>query len=224
MAVCFSSAKLCVLRVSRLDASCGCVYGNYNGAITSGIVRLDASPEYITGQEYVLQNGCGDICVNFRDCDRLKRINLQMELCTRDMELLEILTGGSIYTQTIDEQTVTTGFYRRGIGASCPSPVALEIWTRAVDNSGTCPDDTNAFSWWHIVYPKATFTLGDSTFENGVATVKLTGYAEANSNFGTGCWDDFPASVDVTSPEYFFLESTNPPATSCGYVTVPTPV
>lgn len=219
MAVCFSSAKLCVLRVSRLDSSCGCVYGANNGAITSGIVRLDASPEYITGQEYVLQNGCGDICVNFRDCDRLKRINIQMELCTRDMELLEILTGGQIYTTT----GTTTGFSRRGIGASCPDPVQFDIWTRAVDNSGTCAESGNPYTWWHVVYPKATFTLGDSTFENGVATVKLTGYAEANSNIGIGCWEDLPSGLDITAPEYFFLESADPPATDCGYATVPTP-
>jgi hypothetical protein len=221
MAVCFSSAKLCLLRVARLDSNCGCVTGSTAGAVTSGIVRLDANPDMETGQEYLLKNGCGDICVNFRDCDRLKRINLQMELCTRDMELLEILTGGTIYTS----DGTTTGFSRRGIGSSCPNPVQLEIWTRAVDNTGTCTESGNPYAWWHIVYPKATFTLGDSTFENGVATVKLTGYSEANSQIGTGCWDDLPAGLDETSPEFFFLEDSSYvlPSATCGYVTVPVP-
>lgn len=220
MAVCFSSAKLCVLRVARLNSSCSCVAGAKNGAITSGIIKLDANPEMENGQEYLLKNGCGDICVNFRDCDRLKRINLSMELCTRDMELLEILTGGTVYTT----DSTTTGFSRRGIGSTCPSPVFLEIWTKAVDNTGTCVESGVPYKWWHVAYPKATFTLGDSTFENGIATVKLTGYAEANSTLGTGCWtaNPLPEGLDTTAPEIFLLESSDPPATSCGYVTVPT--
>lgn len=216
MAVCFSSAKLCVLRVARLNSACACVSGATNGAVTSGIIRLQATPEYDTGQEYLLKNGCGDICVNFRDCDRLKRLNLSMELCTRDMELLEILTGGSIYTST----GTTVGFSRRGTADTCPSPVFLEIWTRAIDATGTCVTPT--YKWWRVVYPKATFTLGESSFENGVATVQLTGFAEPNPLIAAdGCWNDITLTLDTDSPEHFFLQSSEPPTAVCGYTAVP---
>lgn len=217
MAVCLGSARVCVIRVSRLNATCSCVAGATGAVVSSAIVRLAASPEYETGDEFIQKNGCGDIEVTVKDVDRLKRINLQLELATRDMELLELLTGGTLYIDGLGEPE---GFARRGIGAAANNPVAVELWTRAVGTSGTCQADTS--SWWRWTYPKATFTLGDTTLENGIATVQLTGFAEANPNYGNGCFNDWPAEddIDPDSPEHFVFDAA-PPTAACGYITVP---
>ena len=84
------SAKVCAIRVSRLDAECNIVKGDNNASISSGIVRLQASPEFEAGGEFIMKNGCGDIALQLKDQDKLKRMTLQLELATRDMELLEI--------------------------------------------------------------------------------------------------------------------------------------
>jgi hypothetical protein len=208
---------VCALRVSRLNNTCSCIAGPENAVVSSAIVRLQASPEYETGDEFIQKNGCGDIVINIKDVDRLKRINLTMELASRDIALLELLTGGTVYTDGAD----VVGFARRGIGATANDPVAMELWTRAVSSSGNCVVGTSA--WWRWTYPKAVFTLGDVTHENGIGLVQLSGIAEANPNYGNGCFDDWPAAddIDPDSPEHFVLDEDGPPTAACGYITVP---
>ena len=152
-----------------------------------------------------------------RDLDKLKRMNLQMELCTRDLELLEILTGATLYTV---DGTVS-GLARRGVGAADPDAVSLELWTKAISTSGAC--QVAGQSWWRWVYPRAVFTLGDTALENGIATVQLTGFADPNPVWGNGPWNDWPATVfpDPDSPEHFVLDSDGPPTAVCGYTEVP---
>lgn len=217
MAVCLGSARVCVLRVSRLSNTCACVAGATNGAVSSAIVRLQASPEFETGDEFIQKNGCGDIVINIKDADRLKRINLTMELATRDIALLELLTGGTVYSNGVNIE----GFARRGVGAAANDPVAIELWTRAVSSSGNCTTETAA--WWRWTYPKASLTLGDVSHENGIGLVTLSGTAEANPNFGNGCFDDWPMTtvIDPDSPEHFVLDAAGPPTSACGYITVP---
>jgi hypothetical protein len=218
MAVCLGSARVCALRVSRLDDACACVAGEDNAVVSSAIVRLQASPEYETGDEFIQKNGCGDIVINIKDVDRLKRINITMELATRDIALLELLTGGTVYQ---DGEGNIIGFARRGVGVAANDPVAMELWTRAVSAAGNCT--TEAASWWRWTYPKATLTLGDVSHENGIGLVQLTGFAEANPNYGNGCFDDWPAAdeIDPDSPEHFVLDEDGPPTAGCGYISVP---
>lgn len=222
MSVCLGSARVCALRVARLDANCQIVDGANNAIVSSAIVRLQSSPEYEAGDEFVQKNGCGEIELLVKTLDKLKRMTLQLELCTRDMELLELLTGGNLYTDGAD----VIGFSRRGVGASDPDPVSLELWTKAIPTgagTGSCPDPSAGASWWRWVYPRATFTLGDVTHENGIGMVMLSGYAEPNVYWGNGPFNDWPADelLDENSPEHFVLDEVGPPTSQCGYITVP---
>lgn len=298
MSVCLGSARVCGLRVVRLNSACEIVVGANNAVVSTAIVRLVSSPEYETGDEFIQKNGCGDICLYVKNADKLKRMNLTMELCTRDMALLELLTGGNLYTETAEAAdtvsnkaltsnvaTITTstahgysvgdqvtiagvdatfngtytvtsvpttttftfaktaanvpsaaatgtatkvpnviGFARRGVGAADPDPVSVELWTKAIPTgtSGACAV-AGTEEWWRWVYPRATFTLGDVTHENGIGLVSLTGFADPNPNWGNGPFNDWPTSdtFDVDSPEHFILDASGPPAAACGYTTVP---
>jgi hypothetical protein len=221
MSVCLGSARVCALRVTRLDEYCQFVTGAGNAVVSSAIVRLQSSPEYETGDEFIQKNGCGEVQLVVKTLDKLKRMNLQMELCTRDMELMELLTGGTLYTEGAD----VTGFARRGVGASDPNPVSLELWTKAIPTGtgGGCPDPNAGAAWWRWVYPKATFTLGDVTHENGIGLIQMTGYAEPNVYWGNGPFNDWPADelLQEDSPEHFVLDSVGPPTSACGLVSVP---
>lgn len=221
MSVCLGSARVCALRVARLNDGCQIVKGAKNAVSSTAIVRLVASPEYETGDEFIQKNGCGDICLYVKNADKLKRMNLTMELCTRDMELLELLTGGTLYTKTGQ----VAGFARRGVGSDDPDPVSLELWTRAIPSgqSGACADPNAGASWWRWIYPRATFTLGDVTHENGIGLVSLTGFADPNPYWVNGPFNDWPADgyLDQESPEHFVLDSVGPPLGQCGYIAVP---
>jgi hypothetical protein len=221
MSVCLGSARVCALRVARLDSTCQIVKGANNAVASTAIVRLVSSPEYETGDEFIQKNGCGDICLYVKNADKLKRMNLTMELCTRDMELLELLTGASLYTDASE----VIGLSRRGVGATDPDPVSLELWTKAIPSgtSGACADPDAGASWWRWVYPRATFTLGDVTHENGIGLVSLTGFADPNPYWVNGPFNDWPADeiLDQESPEHFVLDSVGPPTGQCGYIAVP---
>jgi hypothetical protein len=221
MSVCLGSARACAVRVARLDSTCAIVKGANNAVASTAIVRLQSSPEYETGDEFIQKNGCGDICLYVKDGDKLKRMNLTLELCTRDMEMLELLTGGELIMDGAD----VIGFSRRGVGAADPDPVSLELWTRAIPSgqSGACADPNAGASWWRWVYPRASFTLGDVTHENGIGLVSLTGIADPNPFWGNGPFNDWPGDEfpDPTSPEHFVLDSVGPPTTQCGYIAVP---
>jgi hypothetical protein len=216
---------VCGLRVSRLSPTCGCVAGVNNAVSTSAIVRIDSTPEYEAGDDYTQKNGCGDICLSLKDCDQLKRMNLSLELCVRDMELLELLTGAHLYTQTFAPMSAqVAGYSRRGVGQSCPDPVSVEIWSKVTSSAGSCSaadDDTPQY--WRTIWPRATFTLGDVSFANEIATIELSGFAEPNPEFANGCFNDVPAEITLepTSPEHYFLDAAGPPALACGYIEVP---
>lgn len=220
----FSSAQVCAIRVARLSAACEPVAGATNSVATSAIMRVAASPEYTQGQDFEMQDGCGRIAVSLRTCDQLKRMNLQLELVTRDPALIELMTGATL----IVDGTDTIGWSRRGVGAACPSSVSVEVWTKTASVNNSCPPvaaGTYADSqWWRTIWPKATFTLGDITYANEIATMSFSGYSENNPNFEDGPFNDVPVGalpLDVTSPEHTFLDPTGPPSLVCGYTTVP---
>jgi hypothetical protein len=228
----YGSIKVAVVRVARLNAACTPISGATNGAASKAIVRLQASAELETGQEYQQKNGSGDILISVKDEDRLKRMNLQLELATRDFELIELLTGATAITSGASGGVV--GISRRGIGLAAPSPVSVEIWTKVATSAGSCASVGTA-QWFRNVYPKVVFSMGDSEFGDSVAMTMLTGVAEANPNWGNGPFNDWPAytALPATSAEVLVLDSTytDPaetvanggvlPASGGGYLTVP---
>lgn len=223
--ICRGSAQLCKIRVARLNSLCTHVPGPNNAAASSAIIRINSSPEYTAGDDFEMKNGCGTLCVTLKTCDQLKRMALQLELCLRDPAMIELLTGATTYTDGTD----IIGYSRRGVGATCPDNVSVEVWTKAVTTQNNClPIVTPATSfqdaqWWRVIWPKATFTLGDVAFANEVATISLTGFAEANPNFLDGPFNDVPGGVvlDPSSPEHMILDQVGPPADECGYLTTP---
>jgi hypothetical protein len=204
-----------------LTAACAPAVGATNGVATSAIVRLASSPQYDTGQEYLLKNGCGDIVAYSREQNRLKEVAITLELATKDFELIELLTGGSLI---VDSTGNNIGIARRGVGKVESAYVSLEIWTTTIDANGPCQDATTDPGYYRVIFPRATFTLGDSTFENGVAMVTLTGFGTNNPQWGNGPWNDYPGTtvLDPKTPEAIVLDATGPPTLTNGYIAVPT--
>ncbi len=221
---CLASAKLCAIRVSRLGPDCAPVAGVNNAVVTSAVVKLIGTPQYDAGQEYTLKNGCGNTVVELREVDKLKSMNLDVELALRDMELIELMTGAQLYLNADTPTPHVIGMSRRGVGAAAPASVSVEIWTRAISLTGDCTPGVSAVpQWWRIIYPKATFTLDTATFENSVGVITLKGFASANPQWGNGPFNDYPAAtlLDPTTPEAYILDASGLPVTQCGYISVP---
>lgn len=218
----FGSAKACALRVARLAADCTTPTGPTNGVATSAIIRLAASPTAEAGETYQLKNGCGNVAVRLREADKLTEMSISLDLATRDFELIELLTGAAlIVNNAAVPQNI--GFARRGIGTPAAGFVSLEVWSQSIDEGGACVAAASNPGWYRLIYPRCTFTLGDTTIENGVAVVSLTGFGTQNPMWLNGPWNDYPSpgTLPTNVAEATILQSGGPPALSNGYIAVP---
>jgi hypothetical protein len=222
---CYGSLQVCALRVAALDASGAPLPGASNGYVSDSLIQASVSLELETGDDFTLKNGCGAICQTFRDCDRIKRAAVDLELCTLDSELIALLIGaGTLFTDTGTGDAI--GYELPSSAIDCPDGVSLELWTKAWDGaSQAAAPFLGAPSYYHFVFPKVRWQMGDLTMENEIMSIPLTGIADENPGMDAdGPFDDWNADIILaggfTTVGGWFLDDTLPTA-ACGYIAVP---
>lgn len=220
---CYQSLDLCAVRASVLNADGTRIGSNPNGsAYNLSPISLGRSPIVSTGESFEQRDGCGNICVSITDPDVTTGENLTLTLCQLDLELINILTGASVLLDGGGEVF--------GVEAPDPSvtqnPVEFHAWTKAYSGSSQVASPRN---YWHWVWPKVQWNIGDWTIERGILSIVLTGRAAANANLGSGSFADLPAA----GVQQFFgvwLDNDIPSADaapynanglSCGFVDTP---
>jgi len=225
---CFGSLQVCALRVAKLNAAGSPVTGASNGYVSDALVMAKVTTEIEEGDEFTLKNGCGSICQTFKDCDRVKRVTVEMELCQLDSELLSLITNGSNITKISSGDSI--GYELPEANDVCSNGVSLELWTKAWDGSAQAtPVSVGAGgltpAYWHWVMPSVKFQIGDLTLENEILKVPVKGFGNANPRItANGPFDDWPSDIvargGITSSAGWFLDSVIPTAT-CGFINVP---
>lgn len=223
LALCGAHLKPCAIRATRLDENCQFVTGPNNSVTTSALIRLEITPDIEEGEEITQRNGCGEICVTTKDKDEIKRLDAELELCLRDPELIEILTGNPL---VLDEEGDTIGGCMRLGQVNCYGAF-LEIWVKVVGKTGKCQatEDGETINWARYIYPCARFTLGGNTFENGLNNLELTGTIEAIPFPLDGPFSDWPGADDLTGDdlECWAYDAEGPPEVGCGYSAIEVP-
>lgn len=179
------SLQVCRLRVAALDVDGVPLPGAGNLYVSKALVRLGWDPEIRAGDDFEQVSGCGEVCVSYQDCDQLKRLNTEMEICTPDPELVELLVGGS----TITSGGATIGYAYPDTGvAPCPNGVSVEAWSKAI------VDDELAatYPYWRWVFPRTKWRLAAGELANAVKTTSLVGRASQNGNWYNGPANDWP--------------------------------
>lgn len=215
---------LCAMRVTRLNSSTGSpVPGTGNAVISAAPIKLEVKLNLDTGDDLEHKNGCGTIIASFKDRDRLKNVELAMDLTQLDATLFELMTG----SQTFSSGGNPIGFQSVAVGVDGPAPVCLEAWSKAWDGgSPAIPTLTSPnAAYIHWVFPKTTWHMSDFTVEHGFVTVGVAGKGEENSRItANGPFDDWPVGVagpgGITRCFGWFFDATLPTAV-CGYTTVP---
>lgn len=213
---CFSSLQACAIRVAKLTAAGAPSAGASNGYVTDALISLQVSVELTEGDEFEQKNGCGAICATFKDCDHIKRLSLSMDLCQLDAYLIEFLTDADLFSSGGNP----IGWQYPSVTAGCPNGVSLEVWTKAWDGTEqavpafTSPDA----AYWHWVFPKTLWTLGNITMENALMVVPVSGFSEENTSItANGPFNDWPAAVagagGVTRVGGVFLDDAIPTGT-----------
>lgn len=221
---CFSSRQVCRLRVALLDSAGAPDSGASNGYVTKGFVSIETSPQVEEGEEVVVKDGCGDICLRYVDKDIVKGVNATINLCQLDAQLYWLLLGGTTFTESPSSDIF--GGKMPAVASGGGPDLCLEWWTIAQDGaSQATPDSTsNLPAYYHFVIPKISFSPGDTTYENGPAQFPVVGKGEENANItANGPFDDWPTEVanagGIDSPWGWWLDSTLPDA-SCAFVEV----
>jgi hypothetical protein len=225
MANCYGSLQVCAIRVARLETSGAPDNGAGNGYVSDALISLQVGVELTTGDDLEQKNGCGAICQSFKDCDRIKRLTFTMNLCQLDAELIELLTGATLL-QDLPGTGEAIGWMFPAVDAACPDGVSLEVWTKAWDGSEQATPTylSNAAGYWHWVFPRTKWVMGQVTMENGIMVVPVTGFGEENSSItADGPFNDWPVEVanqgGITRVGGVFLDDELPTA-SCGYISV----
>jgi hypothetical protein len=224
---CFKVVRGKRLRATILD-ECGAPPAalTANSQITSaGFVSVQYTLEYEDGDEYIVKNADGALCINSRNCDVFKRITLTISLCEVDPELVVLLTN---QTAEIDGAGDTVGF-RISRNTEC-SNFALELWPGLDDIE--C-DDAGNLEYGYVLLPFVkNGTLRDFTIENGPTNFEIQAWTENGSRWGSGPYNvvrsgpgGTPSSLeDPVDPDdhmLFRVTTVAPPAAVCGLQAMP---
>jgi hypothetical protein len=182
--------------------------------VQSGFTQVASSAQYETGDEYIVKTADGDLCVNEKDADILKRFELTLDLCTVNPGLVAN-TVSPARLLTFTEAPTGTGFALAEGAAT--THFSLEVWQR-VAGAAACDTGGNPLyvynAWPHLTNGK----IGDYTIANEPSTLQITAESKAvspswtigNSWLGVG-------AVSVV-PDHWFqnLTSTAPPTATTG--------
>jgi hypothetical protein len=162
-------------------------------------------------------DGAGETCGLFQGPPRKpETVELTLDLCKYDAELLEVLLGGTLIT---NGSYGTVGYQAATDADINVNGVAIEAWSIAWDGN-TRKIYLGDPAWYRHSYPKTTWQLGTITMSNdGFSTIPLTGVGEVNPQYGTGLpADPFPASSG--QHPYSWVLDNSIPEGSCGVLEV----
>jgi hypothetical protein len=211
------------MRVTLVDSLGRPVPGLCSTVTTSGFVNIEMTAENEEGEETIVRTAGGELCISERGADQLKWINVSIEFCLVDPDLLSMINP--TWTKLLDHNGNTIG-WEESHSYSIDTGFALEAWS---DVSGfVATDSTAQGSWVYYLLPFIVGgTLGDITIENGAVSFTITGRTKKGSQWGKGPYNVMANPPDGTcgplitpfspeAPRRIFLTTCRPPEPTCG--------
>lgn len=220
VAQCVTAIKGRMMRVIKLDTCGNPVTGASSAMVVSnGFISIKPSPVYEDGVEYLKRLADGSFCVNQKDSGQLKRIKLEVVMCTLDPDLMTVTTGARL---------LSNGATGTGAAWSELSPVtnrfSLEVWQDVSGRAACDPSGLQQRVYWP--FPNlSNAQLQDWTFENDALEFKFTAETQAvGSRWGTGTgWGTSWLGTNslITGDHFGYNVTTNaPPTAVCGAQTL----
>ena len=211
-------------RIMRLTALDECGVPLYNSALgmitTNGFISISQEHEQEDGTEYTTENAWGDFCIQEKDAPRTKWLNLGIDMCEVDPEVLVMLAGA---IANFDDTDMIGTFFdgNRNVNA-----FAFEVWTRATGQPCNVSGDPY-WGYFASVYVRNGSIAGGGTIENGPMNLELMGNGfgaaaspadNAVSAWGTGPYADDPTvnAWPVGAFRYIGVTDVQPPAATNG--------
>lgn len=203
----YSPLKGEVIRVIRLDDCGSVVTGTDNQWVSEGFISVQQSPQWENGAEFTVKAANGDLCVNEKDGDRLKRINLTITLCEVDPVVYElmgfdpVLRAGEAVGYLVGEEVSRAKF-------------GFEVWGGVAGGAcvgGQVPYEHLAFGWVENA------KVGDSSTEYAPGQIQITAETHRAPNYGAGPWGLLPTPFGPKDHLARYVTNVAPPEPSPGY-------
>lgn len=208
------SIKGKTVRLTRLDECGNVVAGSCTTVVSDCFVNVTISGEFETGDEYIQKSAWGELCINDKDPDILKRVNVSIQFAEINPDALDIITAANPVVAGYDTIGASWGT------AMNESSFALEVWTK---RTGVDCTTGAGQEWGYFVVPYVRNGKidGDITIENAAATLTVMGEGFpapatwAGTPYGSNPFvENFPAG-DVFG---LVVTTVQPPADTAGCV------
>jgi hypothetical protein len=202
---CWGAVRGRLMRVTALD-ECGAPpeVGTPNSmAITKGFVSVDIETDVEDGDEFVVKNADGDLCINDRSPDSIKRLNLTMEFCQVDPGLFSLITGMELELDEAPDLDVAGFRLNEG---TVDINFALEVW-QGINNATCAPGEGRPHVYNLFPYVRNGILQG-YTIENDAASFEITAWTQGGSGWGVGPYDVVLDAMGAPSPLFVPVGAT----------------
>lgn len=182
-----TSVRGLAMRVSALSATGVPLTGTSGSVWVQGqFIQAQFTPVYNSGSDDFTLAADGSGCQILKTPDILKYVNVHIELCNPEPELIALLAGGSTLTPPPGTGAVT-GYASQQVGTLSGggggNGVGVELWSYAYVAGR--PASVNPY--WQWVLPLCTLWLnGDRQLSNGFTSTIIEGFCFGNPNFAPG--------------------------------------
>ncbi|MDR7492240.1 MAG: hypothetical protein QN122_12425 [Armatimonadota bacterium] len=214
-AKCLSAIRLCVIRVTKLNADGSPAAGPNNAYVSNSPITLNVTPEIEAGEDRTLRSGCGCVVATSKGDDSLKRFTFELDLAKIEPGLLALLIGADQISSGADPIGV---WWKGQLTCDSPAvnPVALEGWQTAWDGAGPAASP-NRYIHWLWTYTR--WQIGPLTLQDDFFQPRVTGFSLANNAY-THIWGDLPSGT-TPGPLGGFFYSDSIPTAQCGPLSQP---
>src|SRR3990172_4254435 len=212
-AKCIEAIRVALLDSCTFDPICGPLKGYAMGCI----IEPEWSPEIEEGEESIVKDNCGNICLRDDRCDQIKRWNLAFKIKNPDPEFLALVSGDNLVVN--DGNSVGVQHIAQG----CSPYVFVELFEKTDDCQTGLP------VYFRHIFPAVRLKWTGNEREGIFRILQIEGKSKDRllSAVGTGPFDDIPAYATTapagTRSDYFWFEDTTVPTVACGAIEVPCP-
>lgn len=206
------------IRVALLD-DCTLlpVEGALNGYAMGCIIEPNWTPEIEEGEESIVKDDCGNICLRDDRCDLTKRFNIEFKIKQPDAEF-EALIGGN---NLIVDGGESVGVQYSAYGA-CSPWLFLELFEKTDD----CEPDGDPIYRRHV-FPAVRLRWTSNEKEGIFRILQIEGKSRdvLIADIGDGPFNDIPAFA-IAAPagartDYLWFYDDTAVTVQCGAIAVP---
>jgi hypothetical protein len=154
-------------------------------AVSTGFVSVEMQDQVESGQEIVVLNAAGVMCVNEKSPKQLKWIDVTITFCNVDPEMFNLITGSTLVLNDAGSPAAV-GFQTR-TGNYGTNAFGLEVWSNLSAPACATLGTFSLVPYGYFLLPNVIEgTVGDLKIENGAISFSVSGRTKQGTNWGTG--------------------------------------